>query len=78
MLDGEALTVVGRKLGAMVGTLGNLPLTVLALAALAFLYLVLARPSRWGASALGRLYELAPDPPRRPCSARSPARSSAS
>jgi hypothetical protein len=60
VLDGEALTVVGRKLGAMVGTLGNLPLTALAVAALAFLYLVLARPSRWGVSALGRLYELAP------------------
>lgn len=60
VLDGEALTVIGRKLGAMLGTLGNLPLTLLSLAALAFLYLVLARPSRWGASALARAYARAP------------------
>jgi hypothetical protein len=60
VLDGEALAVVGRKFGAMVGTLGNLPLTALAVAALAFLYLVLARPSRWGASALSRAFEQAP------------------
>mgnify|MGYP007031661789 CR=1 FL=1 len=61
VLDGEAVTVIGRKLGAMIGTLGNLPLTALSLAALAFLYLVLARPSRWGASALGRAYRRAPE-----------------
>lgn len=58
--DGEAFAVIGRKLGAMIGTLGNLPLTALSLAALAFLYLVLARPSQWGASALSRAYERAP------------------
>ncbi|WP_279340352.1 hypothetical protein [Sphaerisporangium perillae] len=58
--DGEALPVLGRKLGAMLGTLGNWQLTVLSLAALAFLFLVLARPSRWGASALGLAYAQAP------------------
>ncbi|MGV9777099.1 hypothetical protein [Streptosporangium sp. NPDC003464] len=61
VLDGEAWTVVGRKLGAMVGvTVGNWSLTLLSLVALAFLFLVLDRPSRWGASALGRAYLLAP------------------
>nr|WP_262840627.1 hypothetical protein [Sphaerisporangium corydalis] len=58
--DGEALPVVGRKLGAMLGTLGNWQLTALSLAALAFLFFVLARPSRWGVSALGLAYTGAP------------------
>ncbi|MFI7615501.1 hypothetical protein ACIBP6_30170 [Nonomuraea terrae] len=61
IIDGQALTVVGRKFSAMIGvTVGNLPLTLLSLVALAFLFLVLARPSRWGASALGQAYALAP------------------
>ncbi|MEV4248088.1 hypothetical protein AB0J63_32330 [Streptosporangium canum] len=61
VLDGEAWTVIGRKLGAMIGvTVGNWSLTLLSLVALAFLFLVLDRPSRWGASALGRAYLLAP------------------
>ncbi|MEU9891398.1 hypothetical protein [Sphaerisporangium sp. NPDC051011] len=61
VLDGEALPVVGRKLGAMLGiTIGNWQLSLLSLVALAFLYFVLARPSRWGASALSLAYERAP------------------
>ncbi|GAA5046993.1 hypothetical protein HNP84_000454 [Thermocatellispora tengchongensis] len=60
VLDGEAWPVLGRKVAAMVGTLGNLPLTVLSLVALAFLYLILARPSRWGAAALTLAYGRAP------------------
>lgn len=61
VLDGEAWTVVGRKFGAMIGvTVGNWSLSLLTLVALAFLFLVLDRPSRWGASALGRAYALAP------------------
>ncbi|WP_326826707.1 hypothetical protein [Streptosporangium sp. NBC_01756] len=61
VLNGEAWTVIGRKLGAMIGvTVGNWSLTLLSLVALAFLFLVLDRPSRWGASALGRAYLLAP------------------
>ncbi|MEU5859995.1 hypothetical protein ABZ815_02400 [Nonomuraea sp. NPDC047529] len=61
IIDGQAWTVVGRKFGAMIGvTVGNWPLTLLSLVALAFLFLVLARPSRWGASALGQAYALAP------------------
>lgn len=61
VLDGEAWTVISRKFGAMVGvTVGNWSLTLLSLVALAFLFLVLDRPSRWGASALDRAYTLAP------------------
>ncbi|MBG0827066.1 hypothetical protein HS041_04730 [Planomonospora sp. ID67723] len=61
VLDGEAGTVVARKFSAMVGvTVGNWSLTLLSLVALAFLFLVLNRPSRWGAAALGRAYALAP------------------
>ncbi|MEV0613615.1 hypothetical protein AB0I81_09850 [Nonomuraea sp. NPDC050404] len=61
VIDGQALTVVARKFGAMIGvTVGNWSLTLLSLVALAFLFLVLARPSRWGAPALGQAYRLAP------------------
>ncbi|MFC5823367.1 hypothetical protein [Nonomuraea insulae] len=61
IIDGQAWTVVGRKFGAMIGvTVGNWSLTLLSLVALAFLFLVLARPSRWGASSLGQAYNLAP------------------
>lgn len=60
VIDGQAWTVVGRKLGAMLGTLSNWQLTPLSLGALAFLFFVLARPSRWGASALSQAYGFAP------------------
>ncbi|MFE0147995.1 hypothetical protein ACFWY5_12680 [Nonomuraea sp. NPDC059007] len=61
ILDGQAWTVIGRKFSAMIGvTVGNWSLTLLSLVALAFLFLVLNRPSRWGASALGQAYKLAP------------------
>ncbi|WP_228010918.1 hypothetical protein [Nonomuraea phyllanthi] len=61
IIDGQAWTVVWRKFSAMIGvTVGNWSLTLLSLVALAFLFLVLARPSRWGASALGQAYQLAP------------------
>ncbi len=61
IIGGEGGSVVGRKLGAMLHTLGNLPLTLLSVVALAFLFLVLARPSRWGAPALSLAYERAPE-----------------
>ncbi|MEV4581808.1 hypothetical protein AB0K16_52100 [Nonomuraea jabiensis] len=61
IIDGQAWTVVGRKFSAMIGvTVGNWSLTLLSLVALAFLFLILDRPSRWGASALGQAYRLAP------------------
>lgn len=45
----------------MIGvTVGNWSLTLLSVVALAFLFLVLTRPSRWGAPALGQAYGLAP------------------
>jgi hypothetical protein len=61
IIDGQAWTVVARKFSAMIGvTVGNWSLTLLTLVALAFLFLVLARPSRWGVSALGQAYTSAP------------------
>ncbi len=61
IIDGQAMTVVWRKFSSMIGiTVGNWQLTLLSLVALAFLFLVLDRPSRWGASALGRAYGFAP------------------
>ncbi|MFI9840334.1 hypothetical protein ACIHFD_25080 [Nonomuraea sp. NPDC051941] len=61
VIDGQAWTVVGRKFSAMIGvTVGNWSLTLLSLVALAFLFLILDRPSRWGASALGQAYRVAP------------------
>ncbi|MEV4361765.1 hypothetical protein [Nonomuraea sp. NPDC049625] len=61
IIDGQAWTVVGRKFSAMIGvTVGNWSLTLLSLVALAFLFLILDRPSRWGASTLGQAYRLAP------------------
>lgn len=61
IIDGGAFTIIGRKFSAMVGvTVGNWSLTLLSLVALAFLFLVLNRPSRWGVSALGQAYAAAP------------------
>ncbi|GGO77762.1 hypothetical protein [Nonomuraea cavernae] len=61
IIDGQAWTVITRKFGAMIGvTVGNWSLTLLSLVAIAFLFLVLDRPSRWGASALGQAYAAAP------------------
>ncbi|GLX02223.1 hypothetical protein [Microtetraspora sp. NBRC 16547] len=58
--DGQGASVIGRKLGAMLNTLGNTELTLLSVVAIAFLFLVLSRPSRWGASALTLAYGQAP------------------
>jgi len=61
IIDGQALTVIFRKFNAMIGiTVGNWPLSLLSLVALAFLFFILNRPSSWGASALGRAYTLTP------------------
>ncbi len=60
LIEGEGGSVVGRKLGAMLSTLGNLPLTLLSMVALAFLFLVLSRPSNVGAAALNLAYGYAP------------------
>lgn len=58
--NGEAVTVLARKLTSMLGTLGNWQLTLLAGCALVFLFLVLKRPTRWRIGALQRAYEYAP------------------
>ncbi|WP_304453444.1 hypothetical protein [Nocardiopsis sp. YSL2] len=60
VLSGEAGPVVARKLGAMLGTLGNWQLTLLAAGALLFLFAVLNRPTNWRIGALQRAYEDAP------------------
>jgi hypothetical protein len=53
IIDGQAWTVIWRKFSAMIGvTVGNWSLTLLSLVALAFLFWVLNRPSRWGAPTL--------------------------
>ncbi|WP_159941540.1 MULTISPECIES: hypothetical protein [unclassified Nocardiopsis] len=58
--SGEAVAVVTRKLGAMLGTLGNWQLTLLAACALVFLFVVLHRPIHWRIGALQGAYEYAP------------------
>ncbi|RKS07681.1 hypothetical protein DFP74_3361 [Nocardiopsis sp. Huas11] len=60
VLGGEAGPVVTRKLSAMLGTLGNWQLTLLAAGALLFLFAVLNRPTNWRIGALQRAYEDAP------------------
>ncbi|MGW5876530.1 hypothetical protein ACWFMI_08255 [Nocardiopsis terrae] len=60
VVNGEAGTVLARKLGAMLGTLGNWHLTLLAAGALLFLFAVLNRPGNWRIGALQRAYEYAP------------------
>src|SRR5690606_40471043 len=60
VVNGDAGTVLTRKLGAMLGTLGNWHLTLLAAGALLFLFAVLNRPGNWRIGALQRAYEYAP------------------
>ncbi|MEO5878047.1 MAG: hypothetical protein ABIS86_11220, partial [Streptosporangiaceae bacterium] len=57
LVAGEAWGVVGRKFGAMLHSFGYWPFTVVAIGALLFLYLVLARPLSWRAAALERAYQ---------------------
>lgn len=58
--NGEAGAVLARKSEAMLGTLGNWQLTLLAAGALLFLFTVLNRPTKWRIRALQRAYEHAP------------------
>ncbi len=60
VLDGTAWPVVSRKLDAMLGSLGNWQLTLLAAAALLFLFAVLNNPLDWRVGVLWRVYEYAP------------------
>jgi hypothetical protein len=56
LVAGQAWDVIARKAGAMLHSLGYWPFTVIAVAALGFLYFVLARPLDWRAALLGRAY----------------------
>ncbi|WP_040685081.1 hypothetical protein [Nocardiopsis halotolerans] len=60
VVSGEAGAVVARKLSAMLGTLGNWHLTLLAGCALVFLFVMLHRPTHWRIGALQVAYEYAP------------------
>lgn len=60
VLEGDAWPIVQRKLGAMLGTLGNWQLTLLAGCALLFLFAVLNKPTNWRMGVLQRAYEYAP------------------
>ncbi|MEY9213939.1 hypothetical protein NI17_022225 [Thermobifida halotolerans] len=60
VLDGTAWPVVSRKLDAMLGSLGNWQLTLLAAGALLFLFVVLNDPTNWRMGVLQRVYEYAP------------------
>lgn len=60
VLEGEAWPVVSRKLGAMLGSLGNWQLTLLSACALLFLFAVLNNPKNWRVGVLQRVYEYAP------------------
>ncbi|MDA0564312.1 hypothetical protein LG943_08225 [Streptomonospora sp. S1-112] len=60
VLQGEAGPVLTRKLDAMLGSLGNWQLTLLAAGALVFLFAVLNSPTNWRVGTLQRAYEYAP------------------
>nr|WP_285758795.1 hypothetical protein [Nocardiopsis ansamitocini] len=60
VLEGEAWTVVARKLGAMLGSLGNWQLTLLSACALLFLFVVLNKPTNWRMGVLQQVYDYAP------------------
>ncbi|WP_158581358.1 hypothetical protein [Actinomadura spongiicola] len=57
VMDGDAWGVIGRKFDAMLNSVGYWHLTLPLAAAIAFLFFVLARPTRWRVSLLQRAYE---------------------
>jgi hypothetical protein len=60
LTSGDAGTVIFRKFRGMVGTFGTWQLTVIAGAAIGFLFFGLLRPLSWRAAALHTAYERAP------------------
>ncbi len=60
LVGGQAWDVIARKAGAMLRSLGYWPFTVAAVAALCFLYFVLAQPLQWRAALLERAYHRGP------------------
>jgi hypothetical protein len=60
LMNGGGGTVVFRKFRGMIGTFGNWELSLIAVAALAFLVFALMRPLAWRAAVLQTAYERAP------------------
>lgn len=60
LMDGEGWSVVTRKFGAMLGSLGYWEYTIAAIGAMLFLFLVLARPSAWRTPILASAYRRSP------------------
>ncbi|MCO6007421.1 hypothetical protein NE236_20795 [Actinoallomurus purpureus] len=60
LTSGDAGTVIFRKFRGMIGTFGNWKLSVIAVAAIGFLFFALLRPLAWRAAALHMAYERAP------------------
>jgi hypothetical protein len=60
LMNGDGGTIVFRKFRGMVGTFGNWELSLIAVAAVAFLVFALMRPLAWRAAVLQTAYERAP------------------
>jgi hypothetical protein len=60
LMNGDAGTIIFRKLRGMIGTFGRWELSLIAVAAVAFLIFALLRPLAWRAAVLHTAYERAP------------------
>ncbi|MDN3352981.1 hypothetical protein [Actinomadura sp. DC4] len=60
LMNGDAGTIIARKLRGMLGTFVNWELSLIAVAAVAFLIFALLRPLAWRAAVLHTAYERAP------------------
>jgi hypothetical protein len=60
LMNGDAGTIIFRKFRGMIGTFGRWELSVMAVAAVAFLIFALLRPLAWRAAVLHTAYERAP------------------
>jgi hypothetical protein len=60
LMNGDGGTIVFRKFRGMIGTFGNWELSLIAVAAVAFLIFALLRPLAWRAAVLHTAYERAP------------------
>ncbi len=60
LMNGDGGTIVFRKFRGMIGTFGNWELSLIAVAAVVFLFFALLRPLAWRAAVLHTAYERAP------------------
>jgi hypothetical protein len=60
LMNGDGGTIIFRKFRGMIGTFGNWELSLIAVAAVAFLIFALLRPLAWRAAVLHTAYERAP------------------